>query len=67
MQFTSLALPILSILALVAAHPSPSSDLMTYPADNTIEMVKREQEKARCNPACPCVWFGMTIYCQCNC
>ncbi|KAF2025751.1 hypothetical protein EK21DRAFT_75723 [Setomelanomma holmii] len=75
MHFSSLALPLFSLLALTAAHPNPAPEpvslaprgLTQYPADQTIDMVKRAHLEARCNVACPCNWYGMTICCECNC
>ena len=76
MQFTTLALPLITFLSFAAAAPSeamgrrspaPVSNLIQYPADHSVEMIKRAHMEARCNVGCPCNWCGMTICCQCNC
>jgi len=75
MQFTTLALPLITFLSFATAAPSevmgrspaPVSNLIQYPADHSVEMIKRAHMEARCNIGCPCNWCGMTICCECNC
>jgi hypothetical protein len=76
MQFPTLTLlPLFVLLTLTAAHPSPNAantspvarDLVEYPADHTVDMIKTAHAASGCNPGCPCVWCGMTMCCQCNC
>ncbi|KAH6866896.1 hypothetical protein BKA58DRAFT_403726 [Alternaria rosae] len=73
MQFTTLALPLIALLSFGSAAPSelrdrspaPVSNLIQYPADHSIDMVKRAHLEARCDVSCPCNWCGMTICCEC--
>ncbi|EDU45505.1 predicted protein [Pyrenophora tritici-repentis Pt-1C-BFP] len=75
MQFTTLAFSIFTLLSFAAAAPSevmgrspaPVSNLIQYPADHSVEMIKRAHMEARCNVGCPCNWCGMTICCECEC
>ncbi|KAI0589930.1 hypothetical protein Ptr902_05342 [Pyrenophora tritici-repentis] len=57
MQFTTLAFSIFTLLSFAAAAPSevmgrspaPVSNLIQYPADHSVEMIKRAHMEARCN------------------
>ncbi|KAF2828068.1 hypothetical protein CC86DRAFT_289510 [Ophiobolus disseminans] len=74
MQFTSVALPILGLLAFASAHPAAEAHMslaprgmVSYPAGHTLDMIKRAHLEARCDTACPCITCGRTICCKCNC
>jgi hypothetical protein len=75
MHFTSITLSFLSLLAFASAAPSEltlrealqSGAMIQYPADHSIDMIKRAHLEARCNVGCPCNWCGTTLCCQCNC
>ncbi|EOA80766.1 uncharacterized protein SETTUDRAFT_44662 [Exserohilum turcica Et28A] len=67
MKLATLALPLATLLSVASAGPAPASNLISYPAEHSIAMVKRAHLEARCNVGCPCSWCGMTICCECEC
>ncbi|KAL5348661.1 hypothetical protein ACLOAV_006078 [Pseudogymnoascus australis] len=73
MQFTSVFIALVSLMAVANAAPDAlvrkalDSAVMQYPGDLSMDLIKRAQAAARCNTGCPCNWCGMTICCQCTC
>ncbi|KAF1942730.1 hypothetical protein EJ02DRAFT_160501 [Clathrospora elynae] len=75
MQFSTVTLSLISLVAFASAAPSdlsnrspkPVSNIIQYPVDHSIDMIKRAHLDARCNVACPCNWCGMTLCCECEC
>jgi hypothetical protein len=77
MQFSTIAISFLSLMTATMAAPSPSPNdlsirdalasgiMVKYPADHSIEMIRRDLEASSvtARDMKPCYWCGMTLCC----